>query len=69
MPTFSPDGTKIRDQLNGGPGTDTLLGGAGNDWLNSKDGTADIVNGGPGADRGLVDPALDRITSVEKHNK
>ena len=57
------------DQLNGGPGNDTLLGGAGNDWLNAKDGTADVVNGGPGSDRGLVDPGLDKVSSVEKHNK
>ena len=57
------------DQLNGGAGHDTLLGGAGNDWLNSKDGTADVVNGGPGIDRGLVDPGVDKLISVEKYNK
>jgi hypothetical protein len=27
------------------------------------------VNGGPGRDRGLVDPRLDRVASVEKVNR
>ena len=41
----------------------------GNDWLNSKDGQPETVNGGPGADRGLVDPGVDRVASVEKRNR
>jgi Tol biopolymer transport system component len=63
------DGAAGNDQLNGGPGVDTLIGGAGNDWFNAKDGAADKLNGGPGVDRALVDPRVDKLTSVEKYNK
>lgn len=52
-----------------GPGRDTLIGGSGNDFFNSKDGTPDTVTGGPGADRGLVDPGVDRVSGVEKYNR
>ena len=63
------DGGAGNDQLNGGTGHDVLIGGAGNDWFNSKDGAADALNGGAGNDRALVDPSLDKLTSVEKYNK
>jgi hypothetical protein len=46
-----------------------LIGGTGNDWFNAKDGVADRGNGGAGTDRVLVDPRLDKLTSVEKYNK
>ena len=49
--------------------SDTLIGGTGNDRFNAKDGVADRINGGAGADRSLIDPRLDKLTSVEKYNK
>ena len=63
------DGGPGNDQINGGAGADTLIGGTGNDWFNAKDGVADRINGGAGVDRALVDPRLDKLTSVEKYNK
>ncbi len=63
------DGGPGNDQINGGPGSDTLIGGTGNDSFIAKDHTLDLLNGGPGTDRALIDAGVDRVTSVEKHNK
>jgi Ca2+-binding RTX toxin-like protein len=63
------DGGAGNDLITGGAGTDTLLGGNGNDTIYAKDGARDLVNGGPGADTAVVDPKLDRLVSIERHNK
>lgn len=56
-------------QSTGGSGTDTLLGGNGNDTIYVKDGARDVVNGGPGTDTAVVDPKLDKLISIEHHNE
>jgi len=57
------------DWLDGGSGKDTLLGGAGNDIFRARDGAKDHLEGGPGLDTAAIDPKLDTLTSVERHNK
>jgi hypothetical protein len=43
-----------------------LSGGAGADFLDTRDGNRDLLNGGPGFDRGRIDRRLDTLISVEK---
>jgi hypothetical protein len=43
-----------------------VLGGAGADYLDARDGGPDTLNGGPGSDRGLGDRKLDTLVSIEK---
>jgi Ca2+-binding RTX toxin-like protein len=57
------------DYIIGGTGRDTLIGGNGNDTFAAKDGTRDVVNGGPGTDNAVVDRKLDKLVSIERHNK
>jgi Ca2+-binding RTX toxin-like protein len=52
------------DTINPGTGSDRVFGDAGNDILQVKDGTDDIVNGGSGTDTATVDP-FDELASVE----
>ena len=35
----------------------------------AKDGVRDTVNGGPGTDIATVDPKLDKLIAIERHNK
>ena len=51
----------------GGPRTEVLEGGPGNDTISARDGTKDIVRGGPGRDTVYVDPK-DTATDVEVVN-
>ena len=46
------------------PGHDRLYGGPGRDFIDSYDGTPDLVDGGSGRDRGMFD-GRDRIRSLE----
>ena len=55
--------------LDGGAGKDNLQGGAGNDTIKAKDRARDLVNGGTGTDTATIDPKLDKLTSIEHHNK
>jgi Ca2+-binding RTX toxin-like protein len=48
-------GGRRRDRLVGGPGRDLLEGGRGNDFIDARDGVADVVRCGPGVDRVLAD--------------
>ena len=50
--------------LLGGPGRDTLDGGAGADTIYAQDGERDVVIGGPGHDRARVDKQ-DKLIGVE----
>jgi Ca2+-binding RTX toxin-like protein len=49
------------DELYGGPGRDAMLGGARDDFLESKDGERDYVDCGPGEDVASVD-MQDRVS-------
>ena len=57
------------DLLYGGPGRDALSGQAGDDALYAKDGARDVADGGQGKDTALVDPRLDRLVGIERHNR
>ena len=62
-------GGRGNDLLYGGPGRDALSGQAGNDALYAKDGARDVADGGQGEDTALVDPRLDRLVGIERHNR
>ena len=53
--------------LDGGPGQDTLTGGDGDDWFQSRDGEADVILGGLGVDRVWSD-SPDTVSGVEVVN-
>jgi hemolysin type calcium-binding protein len=57
------------DWLDGGSGKDTLLGGSGNDIFRARDGAKDHLDGGAGLDTAAIDPKLDTLASVERHDK
>jgi len=37
--------------------------------IRAKDRARDVVNGGPGTDTATIDVKLDKLTSVERHNR
>jgi dipeptidyl aminopeptidase/acylaminoacyl peptidase len=48
-------GTARADVLKGSPFRDTILGLAGNDWIEARDGRRDVIDCGPGNDTAIVD--------------
>jgi Ca2+-binding RTX toxin-like protein len=53
------------DTIDPGAGSDRVFADAGDDIIQVKDGTDDIVNGGSGTDTATVDRVIDELTSIE----
>jgi Ca2+-binding RTX toxin-like protein len=51
--------------LNGGPGEDTLRGGAGDDFFDARDGSQDLIDCGDGEDTVVVDSQEDGVFNCE----
>ena len=58
-------GTPFADYLVGGPGRQTMLGGAGDDVFYARDGAPDVVSGGDGFDTAHAD-RVDQLSSIER---
>ncbi len=58
-------GTPFADYLVGGPGRQTMLGGAGDDVFYARDGVPDVVSGGDGLDTAHAD-RVDQLSSIER---